>query len=77
MKKPYRHPYFLLFWLFLILFTPNSFAHSNVTTSDFQSVCENIYGGSLAWLFDQWIFDHDEWILCTWDKFYKKVKSSR
>ncbi len=29
---------------------------SAVTTGDFQAVCEEIYGGSLDWFFDQWVY---------------------
>jgi aminopeptidase N len=32
------------------------FAYANATTRDFESVCEEIYGASLAWFFDQWIY---------------------
>jgi aminopeptidase N len=32
------------------------FAFSNASTSDFQQVCEEHYGGSLDWFFSQWIY---------------------
>jgi len=32
------------------------FAYANVDTSDFQNVCEEVYGGSLEWFFSQWIY---------------------
>jgi aminopeptidase N len=30
--------------------------YANVTTQDFQSICEAYYGGSLDWFFDQWVY---------------------
>lgn len=32
------------------------FSFSNAVTSDFQAVCEEVYGSSLQWFFDQWIY---------------------
>lgn len=34
----------------------DDFAYGNAVTSDFQGVCETVYGGSLAWFFDEWIY---------------------
>ncbi|NOY59998.1 MAG: M1 family metallopeptidase, partial [Calditrichaeota bacterium] len=31
------------------------FKYSNALTKDFESVCEEIYGGDLNWFFDEWI----------------------
>lgn len=32
------------------------YAYSNATTSDFQAVCEEVYGAPLKWFFDQWVY---------------------
>ncbi len=32
------------------------FAYANVTTTDFQNVCEDVIGSSLEWFFSQWIY---------------------
>ena len=32
------------------------FAFGNAATADFQHVCEQFYGGSLEWFFQQWIY---------------------
>ena len=29
---------------------------SNATTADFMAVCEEVFGGSLKWFFDQWVY---------------------
>jgi hypothetical protein len=36
------------------------FAYRNATTADFRKVCEQYYGESLAWFFDQWVFSWNE-----------------
>jgi aminopeptidase N len=33
------------------------YQYSNATTSDFQAVCEEFYGASLDWFFQEWIYD--------------------
>jgi hypothetical protein len=33
-----------------------AFAFGAATTEDLQAICEQFYGGSLAWFFDQWIY---------------------
>ncbi len=32
------------------------FQYATVKTSDFQGVCETVYGSSLEWFFDEWIY---------------------
>ncbi|HVG21298.1 MAG TPA: M1 family metallopeptidase, partial [Blastocatellia bacterium] len=32
------------------------FAYGNASTKDFQRACENRYGGSLDWFFQQWVY---------------------
>ncbi|MBI3189205.1 MAG: M1 family metallopeptidase, partial [Ignavibacteriales bacterium] len=34
--------------------------YGNVSTDDFISVCENVYGKSLTWFFDEWVFAHTD-----------------
>jgi aminopeptidase N len=36
------------------------FAYGNVTTADFQAVCESHYVGSLSWFFDEWVYGEGE-----------------
>lgn len=38
----------------------SAFGFVNATTKDFQTVCEGVYGSSLAWFFDQWVFGWSE-----------------
>jgi aminopeptidase N len=33
------------------------YAYGNASTKDFQQVCEEIYGGSLDWFFNEWIYE--------------------
>jgi aminopeptidase N len=35
-------------------------AYGNATTADFQRICENQYGESLQWFFDQWVYGTGE-----------------
>ena len=37
-----------------------SFGYKNATTADFQRVCEEHYGGGLAWFFDEWVYGEGE-----------------
>jgi aminopeptidase N len=37
-----------------------SFGYGNATTADFQRVCEEHYGGSLQWFFDEWVYGEGE-----------------
>jgi hypothetical protein len=37
-----------------------SFGYGNATTADFQRVCEDHYGGSLQWFFDEWVYGEGE-----------------
>ena len=30
--------------------------YKNVTTEDFQNICESVYGSDLSWFFDEWIY---------------------
>ncbi len=47
-----------------------TFAYGNATTADFQSVCEPIYGESLAWFFNQWIYDTGRpRYACSWTQY--------
>lgn len=32
------------------------YSYSTAITSDFQKVCEEVYGASLKWFFDQWVY---------------------
>jgi len=36
------------------------FAYANATTAQFQGVCENYFGSSLDWFFDQWVYQEGE-----------------
>ncbi len=38
------------------------FRYGNVTTQDFIGECEKVYGKSLQWFFDQWVYAHTETI---------------
>ncbi len=44
------------FWNILKTY-PQRYAYDTVTTDDFKSVCEEIYGADLGWFFDQWIYE--------------------
>jgi aminopeptidase N len=44
------------FWNILRTYT-KKYAYDTVTTDDFKSVCEEIYGEDLDWFFDQWIYE--------------------
>jgi aminopeptidase N len=37
-----------------------SFGYGNATTADFQRVCEDHFGGSLQWFFDEWVYGEGE-----------------
>jgi aminopeptidase N len=37
-----------------------SFGYGNATTADFQRVCEDHYGESLQWFFDEWVYGEGE-----------------
>ena len=43
------------FWQAMNLYR-NRYNFSNAVTSDFQSVCEEVYGDSLQWFFDEWVY---------------------
>jgi aminopeptidase N len=43
------------FWALLSSYY-NTYHYSNASTDDFQKVCEQIYGQSLDWFFDEWIY---------------------
>ncbi len=36
------------------------YRYSNVTTADFINECEKVYGKSLKWFFDQWVFSRTD-----------------
>lgn len=44
------------FWKILRTYAQR-YAYDIVTTDDFKSVCEEIYGADLDWFFDQWIYE--------------------
>jgi aminopeptidase N len=43
------------FWTLLRTYY-NTYRYENASTTDFQQVCEQIYGQSLDWFFDEWIY---------------------
>ena len=44
------------FWIIMGNYC-HTYAYGYASTEDFQSVCENVYGQSLNWFFQQWIYE--------------------
>ena len=53
-----------------------TYAYDNANTRDFQNVCESLYGKSLEWFFEQWVYGfHRPQYTYSWDYIDESMKS--